>query len=539
MRRDHQNEVTRWSPAPVLLAAITVLIMVVGLVVVAGGCGDSGDDGSDGGGQSDAIKRGGVLTIGTQPGNGQYDPALQAGTYGDIILQRQVLEKLVDYDQSLNLMPVLATEWSSEDGKVWKFTLQDGVTFTNGEPFTADDVVYSMDRLRDPDLGSPMVDVYANIDRVEADDPTTVSFYLKSVDSEFPYTLTDYRTLMLCKSVEDPMKEIVGTGPFMLESYSAEDRAVLTANPDYWGTDDDGNKLPFLDGIEIVYSPDISGQVMGLQGGSLDWVGGLSAEQIQTVDATDGLEAVTTPSNNVFTLVFRCDKGPGEELAFRQALMAGTDRQGIVDIAASGIAEPGNGTIVGPLFAQYYLEESPAYDPEKAKQLLADAGYADGVKITLAAQTLDPMPAMATVWKEQMGKIGVDVNIELMPPDVFYADDAGQENYYEAEFATVDWSTRVPPIAYLQLGFLSGASWNTSRFEDPELDEIVGQIPLELDDAKRAGLYKDAQRVLQDQVPSIAVLFSSANAGQVSTVSGIELFPDWGQTVFKTAYFTE
>jgi peptide/nickel transport system substrate-binding protein len=92
-----------------------------------------------------------------------------------------------------------------------------------------------MDRLRSKELGSPMADVYANIKSVDATDPTTVTFTLKNVDSEFPASLTDYRTLMLCKSVADPAKEAVGTGPFVLESISAEDRAVLKKNPTYWG----------------------------------------------------------------------------------------------------------------------------------------------------------------------------------------------------------------------------------------------------------------------------------------------------------------
>ncbi len=229
----------------------------------------------------------------------------------------------------------------------------------------------------------------------------------------------------------------------MLESFAAEDRAVLMKNPDYWAKDADGSTLPYLDGVEFIYSPDIAGQIEGLQGGSLNWVGGLTAEQKQAVEASPSLELISTETNYCYELQIRCDQGPGKELAFRQALMAGTDRQAIVDLVAPGVANPGNGTLVGPAYADYYLEDPIAYDPEKAKQLLAEAGYADGAKIKVVAQTVDPVPALATAWQAQMKEIGVDVSIEQVPPDVFYAD-KGDDTWYEADLQLSSTGVRAP-----------------------------------------------------------------------------------------------
>src|SRR5690606_2471334 len=139
-------------------------------------------------------------------------------------------------------------------------------------------------------------------------------------------------------------------------------------------------------GIEFVYSPDIAGQVQGLQGGALNWVGGLSSEQKLTVEGNPDLKVETTTTNYCFELQIRVDKEPASNLAFRQAIMAGTDREAIVDLVAPGVAHPGNGTLVGPAYADYYLDESVPYDPERAKELLAEAGFADGVSIRLVAQ---------------------------------------------------------------------------------------------------------------------------------------------------------
>ncbi len=403
------------------LVALLALLLVVALVAIAVGCG--GDDGGTAASPSagGAIKTGGVLKIGSQPGNVNFDPALFAGAVPDILLQQQIYEKLVTLGQDLSVQPTLATKWDSPDGKVWTFTLRDGVKFSNGQDFTSADVVYTMDRLRSKKLGSAMADVYVNIKDVSATDPTTVTFTLKSVDSEFPASLTDYHTLMLCKTVSDPKKNAVGTGPFVLESISAEDRAILKKNPNYWGTDADGTKLPYLDEIDIVYSPDPAGQIEGLQGGTLNWVGGLTAEQKQAVEANTSLKTITTNTNYCFELQIRTDQKPGSDLKVRQAIMAGTDRQAIVDLVAPGLAEAGNGTLVGPGYKDYYLDSPVPFDQAKAKQLLADAGYANGVKIKLVAQTADPVPAIATAWQAQMKEIGIDVSIQQVPPDVFYA----------------------------------------------------------------------------------------------------------------------
>jgi len=521
-----------------LLGAVLVLAIVAVLVAVAIGCGDGGTNESSSPAAAGAIKEGGVLKIGSQPGNVNFDPALFAGAVPDILLQQQIYEKLVTLGQDFTVQPTLAVNWDSPDGKTWSFELQDGVTFSNGEAFTSEDVVYTMDRLRSKKLGSPMADVYANVKSVTADDPTHVTFQLKKVDSEFPASLTDYRTLMLCKSVKDPAKEAVGTGPFVLESISAEDRAILKKNPSYWGKDADGNQLPYLDEIDFVYSPDVAGQVQGLQGGSLNWVGGLSSEQKMTIESSPELKVATTNTNYCFELQIRVDTEPGSNLAVRQAIMAGTDRQAIVALAAPGVADPGNGTLVGPAYASNYLDQSVPVDTAKAKQLLADAGYADGLDLKLVAQNTDPVPAIATAWQAQMKEIGINVEIQQVPVDVYYAD-KGTDNWYEADFSIVDYGTRAVPNTYFQLALTSTAPWNYSRWKNAEFDSVSQQVSAELDEAKRSELYKQAQQILQDEVPMMNFLVNTAVAGQSADIDGEFLAPDYAQSLFREAHYTE
>ena len=236
--------------------------------------------------------------------------------------------------------------------------------------------------------------MYANIKEVVADDPTHVTFQLsKGDDSKFPASLTDLPR-------QDALQERKGPDDGARRYRSVQAQILRRRRPRHAQEEPDllgqgrqrRQQLPFST-VSVLYSPDTAGQVEGLQGGSLNWVGGLSSEQKQTVEGNPNLKTITTDTNYCFELQIRTDQGPGKDLAVRQALMAGTDRQAIVDLVAPGVGKAGNGTLVGPAYSAYYSEDQIAYDPEKAKQMLADAGYSDGLKIKLVVlQTADPVP---------------------------------------------------------------------------------------------------------------------------------------------------
>ena len=524
----------QWTRVGLSAGAVALLLAIVPFAFGCGGGSTSSTSSTTAG----AIQKGGALRVATYPADGQYDPALFGGNSSDIQLQAQALEKLVTLGSDMSVEPTLATKWESSDSVVWKFTLRDGVTFTNGDPFTSADVVYSMERLMSKKLGSSMASVYSNIKSVTADDASHVTFTLKAPDSEFPASLADYHTLMLDKSVKDAMKNMVGTGPFMLQSFTAGSRAVLVRNPHYWGRDAQGNQLPYLDQVEFIFTPSGAGQFQGLQGGTVDLMMSLSSTQKQQLAGSPSAQAVEGPSNICYELQIRCDQGPATDVKFRQALLYGTDQKEIVGLVAPGVSAPGNGTLVGPAYAADYLDSSVPYDPAKAKQLLQEAGYGNGVSIKLVAYASDPLPAIATVWQAQMKKIGVNVSIQQVPQDVFYSD-KGTETWYQADFSLVDWGVRATPLPYFQLALTSDAPWNYSRWKDPEFDSVVSQIPQTLDQGQRTQLYHQAQQILQQQVPMINMLVDNTLAGVSSKLEGVALAPDGVETVFSTAYFKQ
>jgi peptide/nickel transport system substrate-binding protein len=514
--------------------------LVLSLALGAYGCGSStATTGTGAPGSTTtvaAVQRGGVLKVGTQSAT-QLDPQF-ATSQSDIMLSHQVYDFLAYADQNNQVVPDLATKWSSPDGKVWTFEIRQGVKFQNGSPMTVDDVVYSFNRLRDPKVGAPTVSLYANIASIAATDSSHVVFTLTNPNPEFPSDVADYHAAVLSKDVKDPKTQWVGTGPFTLGSYSAEDRAILKKNPSYWAMGTDGQSLPYLDEIDLIFSPDQGGQVAALQSGDLNYVPGLSAELATTVSGDSKLKLLKNLSNMHFVIHMRSDQGHvASDNRIRQALKLATDHQAMIDAVRPGLAIVGNDTPVGPLYKSYYLDQPPTTDLAKAKQLLAAAGYANGLKITLYAQNSGDVPSIATVWKDQMAKIGVTVDIQTIPSDVYYG--GGDQDWLKVDFGITDWGPKPTPVNYFKVAYTTAGKYNESHWSDAEFDTLTAQIDSELDAAKRTELYKKAQQILIDRGPVIVPYIVQAAAGLSANLDGLVQASDWPQTKLDGAYFAK
>ncbi len=480
---------------------------------------------------------GGVLKIGSQPVS-NLDPHF-ATSIADITLLEQVYQHLTFIDPENRPVPDLASKWQSADGKVWVFTLRGDAKFSSGAPVTADDVIASFNRLRDPKVGSPAANLFKGIQDIKALDASRVQFTLADTNPEFASDVGDYHACIIPASSKDPAKDRIGSGPFMIASYSPEDRIVLKKNPYFSQKDANGTPLPYLDEIDMIFSPDQGGQVEALRGGQLNYVGGLSAQLADAVKADPQTKLITNTSNMHWVIHMRADKGHvAADNRVRQALKLATDHAAIVAAVRPGLASIGNGfSPVGPAFTDYYLAKPPKPDLAKAKKLLADAGYPNGLKITLVAQNqLDVIP-IATVWKDQMAKIGVTVDIQIVPSDVYYGE--GDQSWLVADFGITDWGSRATPVTYFKLAYTSDAQWNESHWSDAQFDEITKKVDKEMDRSKRAALYKQAEQILVDRGAVIIPYFEKAVSGLSASLQGVVLPSDWARTRFTFAYFSK
>ena len=503
-----------------VLAWFLVLALLLTIPVVSAAAGDA--------------RHGGVLKIGCQPTN-NLDPHFSA-SISDILLLEQVYHHLTFIDSKNQPVPDLAASWESADGKTWVFHLKKGLVFSNGQPVTAKDVVYSYNRLRDEKIGAPTVKLYKNVTAIEAVDPQTVKFTLSRANPEFPADAGDYHACVV-PAGSDPSKTHIGSGPYMISAVFPEDRIILKKNPHYTVKDKDGNALPYLDEIHLVFSPDMGGQVEALRGGELNFVGGLTTEFADIITKDPQTKVLKNASNMHWMLHMRSDKGHlAADNRVRRALKLATDQQAIIDAVRPGLANPGNGfTPVGPAYGDYYLDRPPVPDIAKAKALLAEAGYPDGFKIDLVAQNqLDVIP-IATVWKAQMARIGVTVNIQVVPTDLYYGE--GENSWLKCDFGITDWGTRATPVTYYNLAYVSDGPWNGGHWSDKEFDELVHKVDSEMDYAKRVELYHKTQEILIERGPVIAAYFEMAVAGVSDNLENVVLASDWARTRFWQSYF--
>ena len=476
---------------------------------------------------------GGTMRIGCQPIS-NLDPHF-ATSIADITLLEQVYQHLTFIDPTNKPVADLATRWQSTDGKVWVFTLRSGAGFSNGAPVTAEDVVFTFNRLRDPKVGSPAASLFKGIQEVKALDSSRVQFTLRTQSrvcrrrGRLPRQHHPARH-------QGPRHRARGQRRF-------HDRLLLRGGPS--GSEEkpvlqpegrrrSGSSLPGRDRHDLL--PDLGGQVEALRGGQLEFVGGLSTQFADAVKADPHTRILTNNSNMHWVLHMRADQGhPAADNRVRQALKLGTDQQALINAVRPGLAAVGNGfSPIGPAFGDYYLDQAPKVDVAKAKKLLADAGYPNGLKISLAAQNqLDVIP-IATVWKDQMSKIGVQVDIQVVPSDVYYGE--GDQSWLKADFGITDWGSRATPVTYFKLAYMSDSQWNESHWSDAQFDQVARQVDKEMDRAKRASLYRQAQQILIERGPVIVTYFEKAVAGTSAKLEGVTLASDWARTRFTGAY---
>lgn len=430
----------------------------------------------------------------------QLDPAF-ASSDAEILILNHVYDYLVDIDAGNNVIPRLAREWTiSDDGLRYRLTLASGVTFHDGSPLTAADVVWTFNRLRDASLQLPTADLYANIADIAADGENAVVFTLSAPNPFFLYDLSDNHALILRAGTANPATTFNGTGPFKVVEYRTENRIDLAANPAYFQTG-----KPAVADLEIIFFADQVAAVDALRGGQVDLVLRMPTPLFQTLQQTTGIVAVQTPTNGFDLVRLRADREPGNKPEVIRALKLATDRQAIFRQVKAGLGAVGRDSPIGPLFSTYYSEETPlpARDPAAARALLASAGYPDGLKLDLHVPDSGDRPDLAVVLKEQWAEAGIDINVIVEPESVYY----GDNGWLEVDLGITGWGSRPVPQFYLDVMLVSGAVWNESHFSDAEFDALAATARTTLDEAERAHAYREIQRILIERGPIIIPYF--------------------------------
>jgi peptide/nickel transport system substrate-binding protein len=449
-----------------------------------------------------------LLRVAMQP-MAIIDPAFISSD-SEVLVANHVYDYLVDIDPQSNIIPRLATDWAiSADGLKYIFTLAEGVTWHDGDPFTAEDVVWTYNRLRDPDIGSPTADLYANIVDVEATGDLEVAFTLAEPNPFFLFDLSDNHALIIKNGTEDAT-DFNGTGPFKVTNYSPEDRIEMEANEDYFI-----EGQPKLSALQVIFFNDETAAIDALRGGQIDLALRMSTSLFQSLQNEPGINTLEIPTNGFDLIRLRTDQEPGNNPLVLQALKYATDRGAILQLVQQGYGAIGNDSPVGPLYEAFYAPDvqPPTRDVEEAKALLAEAGYPDGLDLVLYTPDTGGRPDLAAVLQSQWADANVDIEINVVPESVYYSD--AENNWLDANLGITGWGSRPYPQFYLDVMLKCDAIWNESHFCDEEFDALATTAGTSLDEAERVEAYRSIQELLAERGPVI-IPYYFAQFGAIS-----------------------
>jgi peptide/nickel transport system substrate-binding protein len=414
-------------------------------------------------------------------------------------------DSLVWINDDLEVEGALAERWEiSDDGTEYVFHLRRGVVFHNGEPFTAESVVATWETGSDP--SNDYANFYATANLVEAIDDHTVRITTPEPVATFLTTLAlswgmvppDYiREVGIDAFARDP----VGTGPFRFVSRSAGDRVVMEANPDYWQSD-----MPKVSGLEFRVIPDASTRMAAVQTGEIHIANRLTPDQAMSLEGAPGVEVISYLNDRAYYVGFKnVGAGAGtplEDPLVRQALNYGSDRFGIINAIFAGQAEPIPGFVIqGNLGYDADTMQPFPYDPERARELLAEAGHPDGFEISMGcpADGYVNINEVCLALQRSLGEIGVEVNVEFRTTNSFWS----EEEYGAVGAMFVDsWSSTIgEALPRLDGALMPGnyyAAWHDERFA-----ERIREIERTVDRDERAALYAEMHELMQEEPPFI------------------------------------
>ena len=455
---------------------------------------------------------GGVLRAGMQTDPIGLDPHTTNSTATRNLLEN-VYDTLVAFSPTGEIVPSLAASWTvSPDGRTYAFQLRPGVTFHDGAPLLAEDVVFSLRRLKDPRVASPRSEDFAAISAVTAPGPLTVVVQLRTplgpLLSKLAFSTNAIVPAHVVRTGGELQHQAVGTGPFRLVDYQPQNRMVLKRYPGYFGRDAAGRRLPYLDGIEFRFFPDANARTLALRTGLVDFIEYVPAADVALLQGDPALRVVGGVSTNFRSLVLNTKVPPLDDPRVRQALSYAIDRQAVVAMALLGVGGlAASGANVPPVSA-FALHDSPyrTRDVARARALLAEAGLPNGFAITLTCtSTYDFLRTPAEVIVANLQDIGVRVRLRVLDWSLFLP------QVVERRFAMALWgeSGLADPDDFLYETLHSRGGQNVGAFADPELDRLLeaGRQTVEVE--ARTRIYDLAQRRVLAAAPH-AFLFHSA-----------------------------
>ena len=464
-------------------------------------------------------KRGGRLRLatGSATQTETMDPA-KAVTAEDVGRVIGIGNRLVDRHREGRLEPALAVSWQpNADASRWTFELRKGVEFHNGKTFTAKDAAWTINRVRDPEVGSPAKAVMDPIADVKVDGDHVLHIDLERPNADFPFLVYDYHLNVVPDGTAESAEKVVSTGPWKIKSFKPGVQTVLERNPNYWK-----EGLPYVDELVSFGIGDNTAQANALLSGEVEMIAALDERLIDKIDSDPDTQVLSQAGSSHATYPMRADTPPYDDNDVRLAIKHSIDRTKFLQLAFSGRGVEGRDHPV-PRHDPFHCDEIPLpqQDPDKVAFHLKKAGHENTTfELVISDDTFGGVNG-GLVLAEMANQAGCKVKVKRVPEDGYW-----DSTWMNAPWCGSAWFGR--PTADMQLTtvYAAEAKWNESFWKHARFNEILVEARSVTDNAKRMEMYCELQWILHNEGAALIPVFRDWTDAHSTSVKNLQGHPD-------------
>jgi peptide/nickel transport system substrate-binding protein len=508
---------------------VVFLFLFISVVFLIGGSSTESAAASAAGKQI-SITRGGTLNAAQAAKWSSLDPTVSSGRANDKFIMNQLYETLIDVDSSGKYIPGLVESWEVKNEKNITLKLKKNVKFHDGTDFNAEAVKFVLERALNPETKASFRSEIEDIQTIEAVDPNTVKIILKDPSSAILGALANYAGYMISPAAiqkygKDIVRNPVGTGPFKFKEAVEGDHITLVRNESYHIMGKDGKALPYLDELSIKIIPDDSVKLVNLKSGGLDLIDSVQTINIQGLSTSKDIALVSTSASRVFKMLLNVTKEPLSKKEVRQAIAFAVDREEFVKVVANGYGTVEPSVVMKPQWFYSPTVKKYSYNIQKAKTLLAQAGYPDGFKIKMSFTAREPDKTIIQLIQSQLKKVGIEGEIETYDRLAFNNKWNKREGEIGLNFLPVP---KPDPYMQFQIFFATQGNNNFTGYSSKKFDDTLEQSKRTYNIEKRKALYKELQNILAEDSPEVFLFHLPLFEAHTKKLQGFRTDPEGG-----------